>query len=188
MTPDEFKAWRLGHKLSHQAAADLLGASSRFVVLRWEAGSEMPSSMAARIAEAEEIIAKTPPGEAFAAAAAAKRGVIRDFSKHKCWTIQGQETTMADLETLPVGGFFIRLANSSKAACDPETGHLLANIFERTRTEDQPVCISVDMVTWEALAVAHTTEPNVQKGVEAFNRLLAGKRAGLSANDFNTAQ
>lgn len=56
MIPQELKAWRIDQKLTHQEAADLLGASSRYVIIRWENGSELAAGIADKVAEATKLL------------------------------------------------------------------------------------------------------------------------------------
>ncbi len=169
MTPDEFKIWRLAKGLSHQDAADLLGASSRFVVMRWEKGSEMPSTLAARITEAESVLASTPPGQKpIGRIPTAKI----DWSRHKCWTLAGQPTDMARVLEQPKGYQFYRLDDSRDV--DPRTGHLKATLHETTFKwpNGEPTFLYLDLEAWDVRCIAWESDPRHVAALPKYNAQL----------------
>lgn len=169
MTPDEFKAWRLAKGLSHQDAADLLGASSRFVVMRWEKGSELPSTIAALITAAEAVLIATPPGEK--PLGRIPRAKI-DYSAHKCWTLTGQPIDMANVLKQPKGYQFYRLDDSRDV--DPRTGHLKATLYETTHKwpNGEPTFLFLDLKAWDVRCIAWGDDPRHVAALPKYNAWL----------------
>lgn len=169
MTPDEFKTWRLAKGLSHQEAADLLGASSRYVVLRWEKGSELPSSIAALIAAADAVIAATPVDQK-----PQGRSVLTkfDYSAHKCWTLSGTPITFEETQKRPLGFHFYRLDNSEDI--DPVTNHQKANLYETTRKRKrgQATDFALDLEDWRIICLAWESDPLRADLLVKLNALL----------------
>lgn len=169
MTGDELRQWRMAKGLSHQDAADLLGASSRFVVIRWEKGGELPSSLAARITEAEATIAATPADQK-----PQGRSVIvkHDYSAHKCWTLSGRPITFDETQKRPIGFQFYRLDNTNDI--DPVTDHLKANLYETTRKRrrGQATDFALDLVSWRITCLAYESDPYRAALLAELNALL----------------
>ncbi len=174
MTNEEFKAWREAKGLSQQDAADLLGASSRFVVMRWEAGAEMPTTIAARIIEAEAVLTSTKPGEK------PRRNKhplkTKGLPTRVILTPRGKRVPPEWTRDTKLGQVYWQYD-----WIDPNNGHHMFNLYRMDRDHDEQIrglCtpIRLDANTWTARADFQLDEPAVLRVVDQMNALLAPTR------------
>jgi DNA-binding XRE family transcriptional regulator len=167
MTAAELKAWREGHSLTQQEAADLLGCS-RFTYLRWENSTgELASSIAERIIAAEKLMAQDPSA-----------GKKPRFQRQH-WTLQGHPIDENYIAAQPDEFYFYR--TDSPKNTDERTHDLLANLYVKTRAAPKGQCtyFQLNTVTWMVRCVAWSDHPKHMEYLPKLNDLLAAKRGSI---------
>lgn len=152
MTSDELKAWRIAKGLSQQESADLLGASSRFVIMRWESGADIPTSIAARIQEAEAAIAAAPPGST---PAPAKTKIKGGLPSQVILSPGGHRVREDYPHSLQIGQVYWKYD-----WIDKTTGHHIFNLYQIGADADGTIrglCtpVRMDVNTWEVRCDFH---------------------------------
>lgn len=177
LTNEEFAAWRKAKGLSQQDAADLLGASSRFVVMRWEAGTELPTSIAARIIEADAALAAAKPGEK---PKGGKKLKTKGLPSQVILAPSGRRVAKDYPHSLTLNQIYWKYD-----WVDPENGHHMFNLYQIGRDHDlqyRGLCtpIRLDVHTWTArqdFMFGGDEGVAIKSTVDKLNEVLAAARA-----------
>lgn len=176
MTGDQLKRWRENRALSQADLADLLGEDwSRDRIANLESDrTTMAENIETKLALIDESLQRNGTDQAKEAAKAKW-----DYSKHKCWSLNGTPITMAEVERRSAGYQFYRQDNSKDVW--PETDHPMANLYEKTRNKPNGAdsFFKLDLYTWEVLLVGYKDHPKHPGLLEQLNELMADRRNAL---------
>lgn len=176
MTGDELKRWRENHGLSQEALASLLGPGwNRQLIANMEIGRRaIDDDFPARL----ETLAAALGLQAQAASDKPNEPRIRfNYAKNLCWDLNGLPMPFSVVEQAPLGFQFYRKDSSKNL--DDDTGHLLANLYEKTRKFPNGQCtfFQLDLEDWRVQCVAWKDHPAHVKALATLNTALSANRS-----------
>ncbi len=173
MTKEDLKSWRDSLNLTQREAADLLECSSRFIYMRWESGeTELPTTLADRLAKAAATLASAPPD----APNAKQSPRLPRGAKRRYLTLAGHPLRFEDLPK-QLNACYYEYGWQDKDRLHHHCFHMQVGRDWDGTIRGLSTPLNLDATTWTVTAELYLDNPAVVDAVKQMQAILDANAA-----------